>query len=315
MEQLKWGIIGSVNRANAFITDINYTCKPHELHAFLLADIEADIDMLSIPVDNVFADMQKFLESEIDAVYIASPYKDHFLQVKACLKNKKAVLCEKPIAENSKQLKQLIKLSEQNNTFMMEGMWIRFLPSIKKVLSIINSGAIGEVTSIKATLTYKQTDADKRLNSGGGALFELGIYPIFLCTLLLGTPVYVQATGKLSETGEDDICSAFLSYDEGKFGFIETSRLTRGDSVATITGEKGFIKIKNPWSIKPEGIEVDFSDGSKVLHKSEWEGRGLQFELDEVFDCVASGETESQLYEHKFSLDVLRTIDDIRKQL
>lgn len=312
MEQFKWGIIGSEEKAKKFLADLPNTAGQHVLHALVLPDAKS-ADWPQVP--EVFSSFNNLLGSDVDAIYIATPFEQHYAQVKQCILHGIPVLCERPIAANSTELKHLIDLSEHNRVFMMEAMWIRFLPSIKKVLSVISSGAIGEITSVKASVSYKQTDADYLLHHSNEALFELGLYPVFLSTLLLGKPEYVQAKGKLKEGGESDFFSAFLSYEGGQYAFIETTKLVRGTSSATITGDKGSIQIKNPWSAKPEGIEVDFFDGTKVLHKSEWEGYGLQFELNEVYECVQNGEIESQLYCHHFSLDVLETMDEIRNQL
>lgn len=312
MNQLKWGFIGSIEKAQTFISDIEHATYPHGLHALLT--IEDTAERLSGV--ETFTDLHQFLQSDIEAVYIASPYTMHYAQAKQCLLHGKAVLCERPVTKNADELRHLMQLSEHNHTFLMEAMWIRFMPTIKKVLSLISSSAIGEIVSVKATLNYKSGTADENLPySGGGALFELGIYPVFLCTLLLGKPEYVQATGRLTENGEDEFFSAFLSYENGQYGFIETNKMVRGASSAMIIGERGSIQIKNPWSTKPEGVEVDFYDGTKVLHKSEWEGVGLYFELDEVYESLQQEAIESQLYSQYFSLDVMQTLDDIRKQL
>ncbi len=311
MDELKWGLIGPIEKAKAFVDDLQYANYPHRLTARLSIE-ERGHQQEGV---QTYTDLYKFLQSDVDAVYIASPYTMHYAQVKQCLLQGKAVLCERPIAQSTDELEHLMRISEHNHTFMMEAMWIRFMPTVKKVLSIIGNDGIGEVVSVKASLSYKQGGEGDTINPGGGALAELGIYPVFLCTLLLGKPDYVQATGRLNEEGQDDFFSAFLSYESGQYGFIETNRLVRGDSTAIIIGEKGSIHIKNPWNIKPEGIEVDYFDGTKVLHKSEWEGQGLYFELDEVYECVEQGVIESQLYCHHFSLDVMQTLDDIRRQL
>jgi len=312
MNQLTWGFIGSIEKAKTFVSDIQFATYPHQLTALLTIDDTAE----RLPDVETFSDLHQFLQSDIDAVYIASPYTMHYAQAKQCLLYGKAVLCERPVTKNADELRHLMQLSEHNHTFLMEAMWIRFLPTIKKVLSLISSSAIGEIVSVKASLNYKGGGGESALpNTGGGALFELGIYPVFLCTLLLGKPEYVQATGRLTETGEDEFFSAFLSYENGQYGFIETNKLVRGDSSAIIIGERGSIQIKNPWSAKPEGIEVDFNDGTKVLHKSEWNGVGLYFELDEVYESLQQEAIESQLYCQHFSLDVMETLDDIRKQL
>ena len=310
MNPLIWGFIGSIEKAKTFLSDIEFANYPHRLHALLTIDDTAE----RLPDVESFTDLYQFLQSDVDAVYIASPFTMHYAQAKQCLLNGKAVLCERPVTKNAEELLHLIQLSEHNHTFLMEAMWIRFLPTIKKVLSLISSSAIGEIVSVKTLLNYKSAES-LLPNSGGGALFELGIYPVFLCTLLLGKPEYVQATGRLTQTGEDEFFSAFLSYENGQYGFIETNKLVRGASSAIIIGERGSIQIKNPWSAKPEGIEVDFYDGTKVLHKSEWKGVGLYFELDEVYESLQQDAIESQLYCQHFSLDVMQTLDDIRKQL
>ena len=313
MEPFKWGVIGDEEKANAFVADLPNTISQHILYGFMPDDKS---NSSTLPTSHIFTNLQQLLQSDADAIYIASPYQQHYAQVKQCLLQGKPVLCERPIASNADELKHLIQLSEHNHVFMMEAMWIRFLPSIKKVLSIISSGAIGEIVSVKASVSYNAADTNQPVfNSSGGTLFDLGIYPVFLSTLLLGKPEYVQATGKMKKDGENDFFSAFLSFEGGQYAFIETSKLNRGTSAATITGDKGSIQIKNPWTIKPEGIEVDFFDGTKVLHKSERQGFGMQFELNEVQECVQNNEIESQLYCHHFNLDVIETMDEIRKQL
>ena len=311
MNELTWGLIGAAEKAKAFKNDLPYATHPHRLAAVL------SVDEWSEEIEGVtlYNDLHQFLQSGVDAVYIASPYTMHYAQVKQCLLRGIAVLCERPIAQSAEELEHLMRIAEHNRAFMMEAMWVRFMPSIKKVLSVISSGAIGEIVSVKASLSYKESSPADVLNPGGGALVELGIYPVFLCTLLLGRPEYVQATGRLNKEGVDDFFSAFLSYESGQYGFIETSKMMRGESVATITGDKGTIQVRNPWNIKPEGIEVDFFDGTKVLHKSEWEGQGLYFELDEVYECLQQHMIESQLYCHHFNLDVMLTLDDIRRQM
>ena len=251
MDPLKWGFIGSIEKAKTFLSDIAFATYPHRLQALLTIDDTAE----RLPDVESFSDLHQFLQSDTDAVYIASPYTMHYAQAKQCLLHGKAVLCERPVTKNAEELRHLMQLSEHNHTFLMEAMWIRFLPTIKKVLSLISSSAIGEIVSVKASLNYKSAESQLP-HSGGGALFELGIYPVFLCTLLLGKPEYVQATGRLTESGEDEFFSAFLSYENGQYGFIETNKMVRGNSSAIINGERGSIQIKNPWSAKPEGIEV-----------------------------------------------------------
>lgn len=310
MDELKWGLIGSLEKGKAFLAELVYASLPHKLVSLLT--IKDTLETL--PGVTSFTNIHQFLQSDMDAVYIASPYAMHFAQVRQCLLHQKAVLCEKPIAQTPEQFVHLVQLAEENRTFMMEALWIRFLPTVKKILSVVSSGAIGEISSVKASLNYQFDDFGAG-TSGGSALYELGVYPVFLCTLLLGKPEYIEAKGRLGETGEDETFSAFLSYHNGQYGALETHKEENRDAYVVIQGDKGTIRIKNPWSKRHEGIQVIGNDGSKTVHKNQWKGEGLHFELDEVYENWEKGNIESQLYSHLFNLDVMETITHIHEQL
>jgi predicted dehydrogenase len=294
----------------AFADDLQHTQGRH-----VLAATVAGAEVPELAGVAHAADLERLLQAGVDGVYIATPWRDHYQQVRQCLLHGVPVLCERPVAENAGQLKSLMQLSADTGTFMMEAMWIRFLPSIKKILSVVSAGTIGEVVSVKASISPKSVDkAGQGAHTTLATLMELGEYPVFLSTLFLGKPEYVQAAGKLLPGGGRDNFSAFLSYREGQYAFLETG-LALGTSSAVIQGDKGRLVVRNPWSAKPEGIEVDLLDGTKVLHRSDWPGLGLHFELDEVAQCVRQGANESPLYCHHFMLDVLHTLDAIRVQL
>jgi scyllo-inositol 2-dehydrogenase (NADP+) len=317
MEPFKWGMIGSVARAQAFSAETRYTCNPQSLHAFL-PSVDVDINAQEcLPGVTVCSNASDLLRSGVNAVYIASPHSLHYHQTMLCIGNSIPVLCERPLADSSWQVADLIRLSEHYNTFFMEALWIRFMPLVKKVLSIISSGLIGTVTSLRASVHYKAEEMvlPESSDVGGGALTELGTFPVFLSCLFLGQPSHIKATGKLARSGEDEDFSAFLSYDRGQHAFIEASILDEMDSFIDICGDKGNIYIKNPWNAKPEGLQVDLADGTKMVHKSGWQGIGLYFEMDEVQACIQKGLIESPFYSHEFNMEVSEVIDRIRIQL
>lgn len=310
MQPFNWGVAGSTERLRAFADDLHHATHPHHLAAIVGAE-----EALDFPGTAIVPDLEGLLHAGVDAVYLATPYSLHYEQVARCLQQRVPVLCERPIVENAGQLKTLMQLAEVHHTFMMEAMWIRFLPSVKKILSIVSGDTIGEVVSVKASISPKTPRHGAQSEGVAPAgLVELGVYPVFLATLFLGKPEYVQATGKGPASGKTEYFSAFLSYRAGQYAFLETS-LTLGSSEAVIQGDRGRVCVRNPWSPKPEGIEVDLLDGTKVLHRSEWPGLGLHFELDEVANCVRQQQIESPLYCHHFMLDVLHTMDAIRTQL
>lgn len=310
MQPFKWGVFGSADKVKAFAGDLRHAQGGHILSALVA---EEEVPELS-GIAHV-ADLERLLQAGVDAVYIVTPWREHYHQVRQCLLHGVPVLCERPVAENAGQLKSLMQLSADTQTFMMEAMWIRFLPSIKKILSVVSSGTIGDVVSVKASISPKTIDKSSQSGEATLAtLMELGEYPVFLATLFLGKPEYVQAAGRQLPGGGRSNFSAFLSYREGQYAFLETA-LNLGTSSAVIQGDKGSLVVRNPWNAKPEGIEVDLADGTKVLHRSDWPGMGLHFELEEVAACVRRGEVESPLYCHHFMLDVLNTLDAIRIQL
>lgn len=255
----------------------------------------------------------------MDAVYIATPHPQHYEQALACLENKIPVLCEKPITINAEQCEQLIAASKTNQAFLMEGMWIRFLPSISQVLHIIEQGYIGNITSIRASVSYKAPqDPDNRFfdpQLGGGSLLDLGIYPVFLSLLLLGKPNSVKAIGKLSPEGVDEACSILLHYKNGTHAVLESSLVSTLDIPAEIVGDKGIIKILDPWFEKASGIELQRKDDGKIIYPCHWEGHGLYFEVEEVIRCLENKQLSSNLLSHSFSLDMIKILDNIRNQI
>jgi scyllo-inositol 2-dehydrogenase (NADP+) len=230
------------------------------------------------------------------------------------------VLCEKPLVINAEQVQDLIYAAETNRCFLLEGMWIRFLPSINTVMKLVEQNEIGKVISIKASMSFKAPkDPDNRYFNpelGGGSLLDLGIYPVFLSHLLLGKPSTIVATGKLSTEGVDETCAMLFGYDSGAHALLESSIVTQTELTAEIAGDKGVIKIMSPWNEKPSGIKLKrYDHDNEEQFPCEWEGRGFQYEVEEVMRCLEANQISSNLYCHHFSLDIMETLDEVRRQL
>lgn len=320
MNLTKWGIIGPGNIAHSFVNDLQYIKTPQQVTAVLGHKTDSTLEFAKeFDIPNHYTDLDEFIKKGgMDAVYIASPHPQHFGQALACLGNKIPVLCEKPMTINAEQCEQLIEASRKNNTFLMEGMWIRFLPGIRHALSLIEQGLIGNITTVRASISYKAPhDAENRYfdpELGGGSLLDLGIYPVFLALQLLGKPCSVKAIGKLSDEGVDETCSALLYYKNGSHATLESSLVSTLDVPAEIVGEKGIIKILNPWYEKASGIELQTDEG-KIIYPCYWEGHGLYFETEEVIRCVEASRIESDLLSHAFSLQMIKVLDEMRSQI
>lgn len=321
MDTFTWGIIGPGNIATAFAHDLDLIKHVrHRIGAVLSHSLEkaaAFAEKEDAP--RYFADIDAFLEEgKMDAVYIATPHPLHHQETLRCLQHKIPVLCEKPLGMNGREVKEMVEASEQHKTFLMEGMWIRFLPSINKLLSLLEGNAIGKIISIRADMSYKAPyDPESRYFNpelGGGSLLDLGIYPVYLSHLLLGKPTSIKAMARLSDKWIDEACAAVFSYGNHGYALIESSLITQTALTATIHGEHGRIHLATPWNEKPAGIILTSYDGIELQYPCEWEGRGLQFEAEEVYHCVREGKLYSEKLCHQFSLDLMDTLDAIRQQ-
>lgn len=321
MKLTRWGIIGPGNIAHTFVKDLSFLPNQQQVTAVLGHDSQSTFDFAKeYNVSDYYTELRDFVKNRnIDIVYIATPHPQHYEEALACLQNRIPVLCEKPMTINEDQCRRLIAVARQNDTFLMEGMWIRFLPSIQLAKRIIDQGIIGKVTSLRASVSFKApSDPDNRFfdpELGGGSLLDLGIYPIFLALLILGKPCSIKAMGKLSEEGVDEACSVLLHYKNGSHATLESSLVSSLDIPAEIVGEKGIIKILNSWYAKASGIELQLNGEGKIIYPCHWEGHGLYFEAEEAIRCLDNDNFTSELMPHEFSLNMIRILDNIRNQI
>lgn len=321
MEATSWGIVGPGKIARQFASDLELLEKPQQVKAVLghtKQTTESFADKFNVP--RVFHHIDEFVrKAEVDIVYVATPHALHHDHSMACLIQRIPVLCEKPMTINLNQCNSLVKASRHYETFLMEGMWLRFLPSIQQLLYFIERGDIGRVVSIKASMGFKaKRDEDCRLfdpQLGGGSLLDLGIYPIFLAILLLGKPDTIKAIGAIGEHGVDESCSVLLQYKGRQHAVLESTLLSQNEIPAEITGEKGVIRILNPWFEKSAGLEVDSENRGKIIYTNEWPGHGLQYEAEEVLNCIREQKTYSDMFPHEFSRSMISVMDDVRKQI
>ena len=321
MTETNWGIIGPGNIAHEFARDLRLIPVAQHIAAVMGHHTESVNKFArEFNVPDTYTDFNVFIENKnIDAVYIATPHPQHFEQALFCLTKNISVLCEKPMTINADKSLKLISAAQKHKTFLMEGMWIRFLPSIQQLLSLIHQGRIGKVISIRASMCYKAPDDPHSRYfdpaQGGGSLLDLGIYPVFLAYLLIGKPDTIKAIGTLSTGGIDEDCSVLFHYKSGQHAVLESSLVSQTDLPAEITGEKGTIKILDPWYEKSKGIELHEYGEGKIIYPCQWEGHGLQYEIQEVLNCIQQNKIESDKLSHAFSLEMIEIMDEIRSQI
>jgi predicted dehydrogenase len=321
MNTIKWGIIGPGSIAMQFTRDLAMSKYKHRVTAIVGNDSESTRKFAKeFDIEEVYTDVSQLIAgANINVVYVATPHPLHYEAVIECLNHNIPVLCEKPLTINAEQCNDLIRTARNKKTFLMEGMWLRFLPSIQQLLQIVQRGTIGKILSIKASISYKAPeDDDNRYfdpEKGGGSLLDLGIYPVFLSMLLLGKPSVIKAIGHLTDKGVDEWASILFKYPDGQHAVLASSLVVETNLPAEIIGEKGTIRILDPWFEKSPGVEVTTAEEGSIVYPSQWEGHGLYFEVDEVIEQLNKKNICSDQMPHDFSFSILNVMDEIRKQI
>jgi predicted dehydrogenase len=255
-------------------------------------------------------------DPNIDAIYVATPHVLHCENTLLCLENGKSVVCEKPFAMNEREVRLMIDMAHEKNLFLMEAMWTRFLPSIRKIEEMVNAGQLGELIHLKSDFGFRpEFNLKSRLfdpQLGGGSLLDIGIYPVFIALFLMGVPDEINSKAILSAEGVDTSISINFKYNSGKLATLYSSILTNTPIETDISGSLGHIRIQKKWHTPSSfvatinGIEESFSFDVK--------GDGYEYEAMEATRCIQEGLIESPLLTHEFSLQLIRILDTIRFQ-
>lgn len=317
MKQIRWGILGCGKIANKFAADLRLvegaTCygaaslQPGRAKAF--ADEHGFL--------HAFESYEALCQSEVDVIYIATPHGLHYAHARLCLENGKAVLCEKAFTLNEKDTRALVELARAQKVFLMEAFWTRFIPQFLKLQELLASGAIGEIRTITADFGFKSPEPKpQRLWDpviGGGSLLDVGIYPVFLATNLLGEPDEVAAVMSPYDTGVDEQISMSLRFKSGAVASLYSSFAADTPVEAVITGTNGSIRLANRFHNPTSRIFLtrEGADADEVpVHRES--GYGYQFEARHVQECLEKGLNESPVLSLDDSLRLMRTLDRIR---
>jgi predicted dehydrogenase len=318
-KRFRWGIIGPGRIAKRFADSFSLLPQA-ELYAVASRDAVRGKEFASAyGIPKVYTNYEDLVkDKEVDAIYISTPHAFHYECALLCLKNNKPVLCEKPLTLNRSLAQVMINTARENNTFLMEAMWTRFIPATVKALELIRSGVIGEVKFIYADFGFATPfNPDSRiydLKLGGGAQLDVGIYPMFLALVVLGKPENIKAFAKLATTGADENTSALFYYNDGAIANIYSSIVAESPKQADIIGTKGTISIHTPW-YKSQALTLTTGRDDKKLVNIPYPGTGFEFQIEEVMRCVKENKIESDLMSHSFSLMMAEVSDDIRRQV
>lgn len=314
MKKFKWGIVGTGNICSSFCRSLQVLDNA-EIYAVCSRTAERGNSFAKeFNAKLVFTDVLEMAKSDVDIIYIGTPHSKHAQAAYDAINTGKPVLCEKAFALNYRHAEKVIALAREKELFLMEGLWTRFLPAINKAKEWIDCGLIGEISEIQASFSYPQHNAQpdgRMLNPelGGGALLDLGVYPLFISQWLLGgQPERIETSAELTETGVDKNSTTVLHYKNGKKAYISTNFLYESNH-ATVIGNKGCIFIPNLcWAYSAYCI----TGGKLTESYSEPHENGLRFEAAHVMECLEKGLTESPLYPLQMTLDEMATCDKLR---
>lgn len=316
-DRINWGIIGFGNIANQFASDL-LLIEEANLVAVASRDFDKANDFAKQYNCSKAYDSYEalFADDEVDIVYIATPHDSHAeLSIKA-LENGKHVLCEKPLSLSYKDAVRMTETSKKYNRFFMEAFWTRFMPSVKEVLEKVNQGIIGDVNYIKADFAFYADEAeggrlfDKKL--GGGALYDIGVYPLFLSYIMLGNPKEIIAKSVCNENGIDLQTSMILNYEKAQ-AILNASINSESDMKAMIGGTQGHIQLNTPWFMA-DGYSIVKVNQEEVFNLPNL-GKGYAHEAIECHNCILNNQIESQLWSHQNSLDLSKMTENIKIQI
>ena len=318
MKTQRWGILATGNIANDLAAAIK-DCEGAELLAAASrSQTKADTFAEKWSVPRAYDSYEKLVgDPEVDIVYIATPHNFHYEHMKLCLNAGKHVLCEKAFTINAAQAEECIWLARKEGLFLMEAMWTRFFPAVRKIREVIEEGLLGEIRFIQADFFYHLPfDAEHRLynpNLGGGALLDLGIYPVSFAVMLLGLPEVVSSSARLGQTGVDEIDSMVFCYEDCAIAQLACGVGIQKAREAFILGTKGSIKIPEIFFC-PDRFSLQLYGQAPEEYSFPKIGKGYIYEVEEVRRCLERGKQESAIMPLDETLDIIKLCDRLRAE-
>jgi predicted dehydrogenase len=318
-DAVRWGILGTGKIARAFAEALK------EVPDAVLAGVasrsreKADAFAGEFKAAAAYGSYEELAAaSDIDLVYVATPHPQHAANALLALRAGKGVLCEKPFTMNLREAEQVVTLARTRRLFLMEAMWTRFLPSLAEVKRIIASGVIGEVSQVVADFGFTANfGPEHRVYNpelGGGALLDLGIYPLSIAVSLLGPVLEVRAQAQLGATGVDVQTGFTMKHEGGGMSVCSCSFLARTPGELTVSGARGHIRM-NTMFHRARSVTVALDDGSTRTIDTPFLGNGYVHEVIEAQRCWRDGLIESPGMTHAETLALMGVMDDIRRQI
>ena len=314
----RWGIVGAGGIAHKFADAIGHI-ENTTLQAVASTNAQRAEDFAQkffIP-DCYDSYEQLFSSDVVDIVYVATTHNFHCTNTLAALAENKHVLCEKPMAVNASQVKQMISAAQSHQVFLMEAMWTRFLPMITEVTDLIKKGTIGQPQLLYADFGINfDFDPQRRVYNpdlAGGALLDLGVYCVALASMIFGRPNNISSTVKMAWTGVDERSTVVLEYDHAKVAVLFQALDLKTPNEALIVGTEGSIRLHSTWMMGSD-YTLKLNNGSEKTYKANTHENGFIYQIMAVQEALHTGKTQCDLMCLKETLEIAETMDSLRSQ-
>ena len=311
---LKWGILAAGKIAEKFAAALRGT-EGAALYAMAsLSPGKAEAFAEKFGAEKVYTSYEALVgDAAVDAVYIANIHPMHYESAKVALNAGKAVLCEKPITLNAIEAEELITLARRKNLFLMEAVWMRFNPALNRVKALVDGGRIGRITELSADFSYIAKPDSRQIlpELGGGALLDLGIYPISFANWMIGRfPDEIASACRRARSGVDGTDRITFRWHSGERAELTCGVETDGSMSAKITGTEGFIEIPSQFHAA-ERFTLSTASGSEEFTLP-FRINGYEYEIEEVARCLKAGLTESPVMPLDETFETMKLMDRLR---
>ena len=318
MSNFNWGILGPGGIAKAFAEDLK-KLNGHSIAAVGSRTLSNAQSFANTFGGTAYGSYEELVaDPQVDAIYVATPHPVHKENVILALNAGKPVLCEKPFAVNADEAQQMVDAAHKNGVALMEAMWARFLPHYAQVREIIQSGVLGKIHTIQAD--HGQRLADQNIprlvepSLAGGALLDLGIYPVSFAHMILGNPSKITSSAVLTDKGVDAQTSMIFDYADGAQAVLNTTMIEQTPCRAVVAGLNGWLEIDRTF-YNPASMRVVLNDGTTTEYPSSYVGHGLREQAEVFKQLVTSGQQQSQILNWQDTVDIMKTLDQVRSQI
>ena len=316
---VRWGILGTGGIAKSFATDLRLTDSGVVVAVGSRSLESADRFADQFGIGSRHAGYEELVaDPDVDVIYVATPHPMHYDNAILALLAGKHVLVEKAFTMNAAQAREIVRVAREHDLFAMEAMWTRFLPHVAVIRDWLARGLLGEIVTVTADHgQWFAQDGEFRLFApelGGGALLDLGVYPVSFASMVLGTPSRIETMSDPAFTGVDAQTSMLFGYDSGAQAVLTCTLRAKSPTRAAIVGTEARIEVEGDFYAPSAVTLIPRGGADPTRVESVHEGRGLRHQADEVARRLAAGDRESPLMPLDETISIMETMDTVLAQ-